>query len=270
MFAIWVSRGLLVLAGILSAGAAQSASLVGCVASVEAMRARIVRVEETGTLTLADGRSLVLEGILLPLGPNDRASRALQNQVIAALRALTHNRGVMIASDSAAEDRYGRIRGQVFLPQEPGGIWLQIALLRRGLARVDIAPDARGCASEFYAAEREARARHAGIWALEAYAIRTPNGLFADTGTFQIVEGTVVQADLKGGRVYLDFGADWRRDFTVTISPEDMRLFREAGVDPRGYAGKQVRVRGWIQRMHGPEIELADPEGIEVLSGTTN
>jgi len=67
------------------------------------------------------------------------------------------------------------------------------------------------------------------------------------------------------GRAYLNFGRNWRSDFTVTISPDDMKTFRHAGVDPYAYAGKRIRVRGTIDRMNGFEIEVASPEAIEVL-----
>ena len=68
-----------------------------------------------------------------------------------------------------------------------------------------------------------------------------------------------------GGRAYLDFGPDWHTDFTVTIAPADMANFRREQVDPRLYAGKTIRVRGIVQQFHGPEIEIANPEQIEVL-----
>ena len=70
---------------------------------------------------------------------------------------------------------------------------------------------------------------------------------------------------VTSGRAYLNFGCDWRTDFTATISPEDMKGFRHAAVDPYRYAGKSVRVRGYIERMHGFEIQVSSPEAIEVL-----
>ena len=132
-------------------------------------------------------------------------------------------------------------------------------------ARVEIAPDRSECAAELYAAESDARAANAGLWAAPAYRVRAPEGLSGDTGTFQIVQGRVLTADVKDGRAYLDFGADYKTDFTVTISPDDMATFRAMGVDPRDYAGKTIRVRGIIQQFNGPEIEVANPKQVEVL-----
>jgi micrococcal nuclease len=131
--------------------------------------------------------------------------------------------------------------------------------------RVSLAPDRHECASELYAAEAAARAAKNGLWSFPAYAMRTPDTLAHDTGTFQVVEGKVLRADMKDGRAYLDFGPDWHTDFTVVVSPDDMKNFEAAGVDPRTYEGKTVRVRGWVQQLDGPEIEVAMPEAIEVV-----
>jgi hypothetical protein len=116
-----------------------------------------------------------------------------------------------------------------------------------------------------YAAERAARAAGRGIWALAAYAVRAPDGLAHDRDTFQIVQGKVVGAAVKSGRGYLNFSDDWAQDFTVTISPQDMKTFRKRHVDVRDYAGKTVRVRGTIDWYRGPEIELMGPESVEVV-----
>ena len=44
-----------------------------------------------------------------------------------------------------------------------------------------------------------------------------------------------------------------------------MRTFRRAGVDPTSLEGRRVRVRGWLQSLNGPMIEVTHPEQIEVL-----
>src|SRR5712671_6341754 len=80
-----------------------------------------------------------------------------------------------------------------------------------------------------------------------------PEQLDNRIGTFQIVDGTVTTATLYKGRAYINFGADYRKDFTVTVSPQDMKLFRQARFDVRKLAGQRVRVRGWVEQYNGPE-----------------
>jgi hypothetical protein len=260
-----ICAAVLVLAGLSAAPGASAAGRPRCAPPVEVSAIRVIRVERNGVLVLHDGRAANVEGILLPRGRRDHAPSFFAHRAVAALAELTRGHEVTLAARRPKEDRYGRLRAQVFVRQTNGEPWLQVAMLRRGLARVNIAPDRRECADELHAAEREARAAHTGIWASAVYAIRTPETLAGDRGTFQIVEGTVKSADVRGGRAYLNFGADWRTDFTATISPADMKRFRASQIDPRRLAGMRVRVRGWIESLNGPEIEIADPEQIEIL-----
>ena len=238
------------------------AQVPDCAGDVEISDARIMRVEHNGVLVLTDGRALHLEGIRIPNAAQDRAPQALSDQATDALTALAKDQDLVARALWPKEDRYDRVRSQVFAQD---GTWLQLELLKRGLARVDIASDRSECAGELFAAEGAARGARLGIWAAPAYAIRTPDTVVADIGTFQIVEGRVLNAAVTDGRAYLNFGADWKTDFTVTISPDDMKTFRRMGVDPLVYQGKLVRVRGLVQSLNGPEIELADPRQAEVF-----
>jgi hypothetical protein len=239
-------------------------ALPACAPPVEIADLAIDRVEVNGMLVATDGRALKLEGVLLPGGARDHAPKDIQQRAIAALSDLAAGHLVTAAAAVPKRDRYGRTRGQLFMVDD-APVWLQTEMLKRGLARVAIAPDRRECVKDLYAAEAEARARHVGLWALPQYAIRKADQVSAhDLGTFQIVEGRVMSAAVKS-RGYLNFGADWKHDFTATIAPEDMKTFRAAGVDPQSYAGKTVRVRGIVEWHNGPEIEIASPDDIEIV-----
>ncbi|MEQ9175969.1 MAG: thermonuclease family protein, partial [Alphaproteobacteria bacterium] len=100
------------------------------------------------------------------------------------------------------------------------------------------------------------------------YAIRRadPETLAADIDTFQLVEGNVVDAADVRGVIYLNFGANWRTDFTVRIDRKAARLFKRAGLGPETYRGRHLRVRGWLKNWNGPMIEATHPEQIEVLA----
>ena len=117
---------------------------------------------------------------------------------------------------------------------------------------------------------REAAARKAGrgLWAVSAYRVRDAADA-EDLGrlvhSYQLVEGSVAAVGKGGGRVYLNFGADWRKDFTVSIERKDVATFADAGVDLKGLAGKHIRARGWLQWRGGPEIRATHSEQIEVL-----
>lgn len=199
----------------------------------------------------SDGRVVKLAGIL-----------ATRPEARAALAA--HLAGHLATLAGTAPDRYGRLRAQVFVD----GVWLQRALVRAGLALA--APDrvSRACAAALLAAENTARTARAGLWQ-STFAVLTVPAVMAaarkTAGHFAIVEGKVVSAAVVHGRAYLNFGADYRTDFTVTIAPDDMRLFRAAHFDPLMLKGRRVRVRGWLALYRGPEISPAVPEAIETL-----
>ena len=118
------------------------------------------------------------------------------------------------------------------------------------------------------AREDEARRAKRGLWADDAFAVRAADDmarLEQDAGTFQIVQGRIVSAQRRSNTVYLDFGADYRSDFTVMIPKDALPAFTAAGVKPVKLAGRTVRVRGWVSRFNGPAVEVTGPAGLEIL-----
>jgi hypothetical protein len=216
-----------------------------CAGPVAIAHGRVAHVEKNGELILSDGRILILEGIRLV--DKSRAQAALNALALAGPVNFT----------SLTPDRYGRLRVQGF-----GSVWLQGALLEQGLAQVQIAPDRSECAPDLYEAENSARTRKAGIWALPAYAIRTPQNLKDAAGTFQLVEGLVSNIGRADGRTFIDFGD--RRSFAVMVGAESRRAFRDFDFDE--LPGRRIRVRGIVQDYRGrPEIVLSNPYQIELL-----
>ena len=217
------------------------------------------------TVVLDDNREVRLVGIQapkLPLGRPDFAAWPLSAEARTALAGLVEGQAVRLHVGGRAEDRHGRLLAH--LERAVDGLWIQGALLQRGLARVYTFADNRAAADALYAAERAARAQTRGIWALRYYAIRRPEETEADVGSFQVVAGRVLDAAQVRGRVYLNFGEDWRTDFTVTIPPAALDLFAAQGLDPLTLEGRRIRVRGWIDSYNGPVISADHPQMIEV------
>lgn len=221
-----------------------------------AERATVSAVADGGTLELADGRRARLAAIQAP-----RESEPLAGEARALLAKLIDGKIVDIGYADRGTDRHGDLLAYVFV----GNAWLQAALIDDGLARVATRTDANRCAAELLKREGGARAARRGLWANAFYRIRKPEELNADIGTFQIVEGKIVSARIGRERAYLNFGADYRTDFTVTIAARDMKRLAKEGVAPAAWNGKTVRVRGWLSLLNGPEIELTHAAQIEVL-----
>jgi len=79
------------------------------------------------------------------------------------------------------------------------------------------------------------------------------------------VEGRVMDVAVVRGRTFLNYGSDWRSDFTVSIAARDWRRFEDSGISADDYLGRRIRVRGWLKSRNGPMIDVTHPEQIEVL-----
>lgn len=206
-----------------------------------------------------------LAGIIAPLPPADVPSSPpwpLAAMARDALSALVKDHCLRLAPERPTVDRYNRLVAHVF---RDDGLWVQAELVMRGLARVLPGLDDPARIRQLLPLEADARAAHRGLWADDHYAVRSAETVERDVGTLQIVEGKVVKAARIGPRVYLNFGEDWRHDFTIVIPAKSLGAWMDAGLDPLQLADKRVRVRGVITSLNGPMIEATQPEVIEIL-----
>jgi len=202
------------------------------------------------TLLLTDGREVRLAGI--EVSPESR------------LALETHIAGREILLKGKTTDRYGRLVSYAYAGTGPSA---QVHLLSRGLARVAARIGDNGCAAELFAAENAARTARLGVWAETHYLARragNPAEILGERGRFTVVEGRVVSVRESGGVIYVNFGRRWSEDFTVTVLKRSERVFSAAGVELKKLAGRNVRIRGYIEERGGPWIEATRPEQIEV------
>ena len=227
--------------------------------------ARVVEIVDGDTVVLDDGSEVRLVGLQAPklaLGRPDFEDWPLADEARAALEDLLLGEAVTLAYGGRRLDRHGRHLAHLFLAD---GTWVQAAVLSDGMARVYSFPDNRAAVPELLDLEIAARAAGRGIWAEPWYAVRAIDGLESEIDSFQLVEGRVLDAAHVRERVYLNFGADWKTDFTLVLNEDALRLFEAAGLDPEDFEGRRVRVRGWIESFNGPTIEITHPEQIEVI-----
>ena len=65
--------------------------------------------------------------------------------------------------------------------------------------------------------------------------------------------------------VFLDFGRDFSRDFSVFIPLPVASRFESEGLQLDGLVGRKVRVRGVVEENGGPVIRLGDAGEIEFV-----
>jgi micrococcal nuclease len=226
----------------------------GPVAVAEVLAGDLVR--------LSDGRAVRLAGIRVPAADAGQpGAERFAEQARAELIRLLDGQTVRLAPADAGHDRYGRLVAQI---ERSDGLWLQGALLEQGLAQVQTRPGEAARAAEMLVLEQAARAAGRGLWAEPAFMPQDAGALRDGRGGFRIVRGQVLRVAPTESHLYLNFGADWRVDFTVRVRRAELDgVF--AGADLEGLTGRLVEVRGVVLEAGGPLIELSHPEQLQVL-----
>ncbi|MBB6254061.1 thermonuclease family protein [Nitrospirillum iridis] len=236
----------------------------------------VIGVLSGDTVSLRDGRVVRLAGILAPRLP--RGGRAqdgeagrtpwpLAEDSRAALEALVLNRTVSLMLGGADHDRYGRVLAHLVVRDGRRPVWVQDMLLRRGWVELAPHPDAPKGLAALRRAESYARAHGVGLWADGFYAVGDPDTAFRAQGRYAIITGRVLEAAEARDRVYLNFGADRRTDFTVEIDRRDLAAFRARHLDPLDLRDRAIEVRGWVEDHNGPMIRVTHPDQIVTTDG---
>ena len=230
----------------------------------------VTQVVDGETLKLDDGSTVRLAGIITPRAPDSASELSVWapgDEARAALEKLVLGQSVDITFAGPRGDRYGRTLAQVFMTSNNKRVWVQGEMLSSGHARSFGLIGATDCQDELLSHERLAFQAQTGLWANAAYQVRSADStleLMRYRHTLQLVEGVVAEVAEAKGRVYLNFGSDWRTDFTAGIEKgkdaDWSRVF-----DFKSLKGERVRVRGFIERRNGPFVELTHPSQLEVI-----
>lgn len=236
---------------------------------------RIDKIIDGLTLLLADGTIIRLASIDIP----DFAlwQGAIYSEAALELLETTLSKGTEVMvyqTRMAKKGRLTRMKHELaHIKTKKDNIWIQGLLLANGLARVYTTPNANEMLSQMYRAEQTARKDGIGFWSKEdgEFPIMATDNielLTAAMGDFVIVEGVVEKAATVRNTLYLNFGKDWKSDFTVTITPAIRKKLARDGINLMNLGGESVRVRGWLREYNGPMIELEDTAHFEYTPNT--
>ncbi len=239
----------------------------------------VVRVIDSETVLLDDHSEVRLIGALSPRSPDltpQAQAWPVEDDAIAALKSLVLGHSVSLATGGRAEDRYGRKLAHLFVEKDGESVWVQGAMLSAGHARAYGLPGSYACMRELVAHERAARDHRLGLWSNAAYRVRAARAtrdLLRRRNSYEIVAGSVAKVATTKSRTYINFGADWRSDFTAGIDAKVLNANPDWAAALAGLEGKRVEVRGWIQYRNGPYIDIEDPSQIvpaeDVLPGSS-
>lgn len=80
------------------------------------------------------------------------------------------------------------------------------------------------------------------------------------SGDFGIVQGRLTAIKQAKKVYYLNFGEDWKTDFTVLVDVKDYATLVPADLT----VGDVVTVRGWVEDYYGPMIKITHPAQIDL------
>jgi len=196
-------------------------------------------VYDGDTILLDDGKKIRLLGINTPEVESSRKDG--EPGGLEAKRWLTQKiqgRKVRLGLDAERKDRYHRHLAHLFTPE---GLHLNLEMVSRGLATVNIHPPNLKYVDPLLKAQKSAEGERLGIWGEATYApiaiAEIPS--LGRRGWSRLVGKPI---DIRPGRKFdrLIFSTN----FNVRIPRKNLELFPALNT----YLGKALEVRGWVSR----------------------
>lgn len=242
-------------------------ALTSCSPSYDYSNIEIREVIDGDTVRLGNGQLLRYIGVDTPEVRIRQSNKWVYKPQPFALEAKDFNKQliegkyVRVEFDIDKYDSYGRLLGYVFLDN----IFVNAKLLEEGYAVLSTRPPNIKYVETFIELQKQARKEKKGLWG--AYEVVDSKEAYKFIGQIRTVRGRVLSTYKSEKCVFLNFGQDWRKDFTVVIFNNSLKYFEDRGIDPVVfYKGKTIEVSGRIKEYNGPEIIVNFPEEITVES----
>lgn len=227
--------------------------------------AAVRAVSPQGDVTLEDGSLVRLSGILWP----DASRPAHRLRLRAELDALLIGESLMVER-IGAPDRWRRRQAVITRtappPGEPSDI--QSHLIAGGLAAHWPQREAGGCGEAWQEAERQARENRIGIWAPARRRAGRWRLSRQREGQIAVFEGVI--RSVRAGRqvTFINFEGPRAKIPVWMLSQRQLKVFRNAGLDPAAWAGKRLLVRAHVTGASNSRLLVESPAQIEIIDGT--
>ncbi len=164
------------------------------------------------------------------------------------------------------KDGYGRTLAFVY----KGNVDMGGQLLRYGYARtLFLGHCGDEVAKEYRRLERGAFRVGLGIWSLKEEREIDQSDAGRYVGRLMSVTGRVLNVHAGPKAFHLNFGENYRDDFTVVIFRENLPGLQEEGLHPvSGYEGRLVKATGIIREYNGPQIVVESADQLVLASQT--
>ncbi|MFH1282324.1 MAG: thermonuclease family protein [bacterium] len=185
-----------------------------------------------------------------------------------ALEAKSFNAGlvegkkVRLEYDVEKRDKYKRLLAYVF----KDNIFVNAELLRQGYAALYTFPPNVKYTEEFVKFQEEARKNSRGFWKNKITGEISPEEAKKFINEVATVKGRVLSTFKTEKNIFLNFGRDYKTDFTIVIFERSFKEFYSAEIDPETYyKDKLVSITGKIKEYNGPEIIANHPYEIKII-----
>lgn len=231
--------------------------------------ATITKVIDATTLYASNKKIFRLDGVRIPdqFVPEDFAS-PFHDKALALMQDEFENKNIRLYIPRSLrefpENRFEHKLGQII--REDNKLWAQKFLLENGLALAWPSPYTTEIWPLLLMAEKVAKESQIGLWAREnGFSIQSPETVEPDAYKLQIVEGEIYKLASVKNQLYLNFGENWRTDFTVTVPAELRKEYASRGYNMTNWQGKKIRVRGFVEEYNGPMIKITYADQIELI-----
>ena len=240
--------------------------LLGYSFSYDYSHIKVVEVIDGDTVKLENGKILRYIGIDAPETRKKIKEKWTYNPAPFAEEAKEYNKKLVegkyirVDFDVKKIDEYGRLLGYVFVDNT----FVNAKLLEEGLAVLYTRPPNVKYVDLFVKLQKKARQEEKGLWG--NCKVIDASSAYKFIGQIRTVRGRVLSTYRSQNCIFLNFGKEWRKDFTVVIFKENWDYFKRKGIDPVVfYKNKMVEVTGRIREYNGPEIIVNLPEEIIIL-----
>ncbi len=248
-------------------------TLFSIIFSVQSSYAEIVKyVYDGDTFVTTDNKKVRL----LNINTSETAKRNKPSEPYAVeaknfLQNLVINKEVILVFDKEKKDKYKRYLAYVYLKD---GTFVNSKMLSEGLAHLYTFPKNVEKFEELHLAETLARKEKKGIWSHKRWKMQDANSNKPVEkfrfGKYQTFKGTVKDVAAVGNKIFLNFGTNWRTDFSVEINKKNLKYFKQEGINPATYyKNKKLIIRGILVPVNGALIKATHPQQLEVIHDRT-
>jgi len=212
-------------------------------------------VSEDAKIVLNDDTLVEFDNIYIPFEIREHSVEYIKNALV--------ERSLNINLDAAKRTPYNNYLVD-HIQLENGE--LISSMLKNGLALIYSTKNQYNIDNKDKLIERDARKERLGLWSNDKLFFNEQdllNEYKKYVNSFILVKGGVHNAKLVKNTMYINFGNDWRTDFTVKIQKKNLKNFKSINFDK--IAGNEVLVRGWIEDYNGPMMEIYNASHLDIL-----